>query len=157
MIILTASDRSAAGLREDLSGPEAERMMTEAGYQVVGRKILPDEKKLLSEEMKEICDNGRADLILTTGGTGFSLRDWTPEATLEIAHRQVPGISEALRAYSLGITRRAMLSRGVSVIRNRTLIINLPGSPKAVRESLEYLIPALPHGLDILTGNVTEG
>lgn len=156
-MVLTASDRSAGGLREDISGPEAERLMTEAGYQVVGRKVLPDEKELLSKEMKRICDSGSADLILTTGGTGFSMRDWTPEATLEIAHRQVPGISEALRTYSLSITRRAMLSRGVSVIRNRTLIINLPGSPKAVRESLEYLIPALEHGLDILTGNVTEG
>ena len=85
------------------------------------------------------------------------MRDWTPEATLEIAHRQVPGISEALRAYSLKITPRAMLSRGVSVIREQTLIINLPGSPKAVRENLEYLLLALGHGLDILTGNVTEG
>lgn len=157
MIVLTASDRSARGEREDVSGPEAERLLRQAGYQVVGRKILPDEKELLEEEMKRICDEETADLILTTGGTGFSMRDWTPEATLAVAHRQVPGISEALRAYSLGITKRAMLGRGVSVIRNRTLIINLPGSPKAVRESLEYLLPALEHGLDILTGHVTEG
>ena len=156
-VVLTVSDRSAQGIREDQSGPEAVRMLEEAGYQVVETRVLPDEKDLLAEEMKKICDEHQADLILTTGGTGFSMRDWTPEETLEIAHRQVPGISEALRAYSLKITPRAMLSRGVSVIREQTLIINLPGSPKAVRENLEYLLPALGHGLDILTGNVTEG
>ncbi len=156
-VVLTVSDRSAQGIREDQSGPEAVRMLEEAGYQVVETRVLPDEKDLLAEEMNKICDEHQADLILTTGGTGFSMRDWTPEATLEIAHRQVPGISEALRAYSLKITPRAMLSRGVSVIREQTLIINLPGSPKAVRENLEYLLSALGHGLDILTGNVTEG
>ena len=148
-VVLTVSDRSAQGIREDQSGPEAVRMLEEAGYQVVETRVLPDEKDLLAEEMKKICDEHQADLILTTGGTGFSMRDWTPEATLEI--------SEALRAYSLKITPRAMLSRGVSVIREQTLIINLPGSPKAVRENLEYLLSALGHGLDILTGNVTEG
>ena len=142
-VVLTVSDRSAQGIREDQSGPEAVRMLEEAGYQVVETRVLPDERDLLAEEMKKICDEHQADLILTTGGTGFSMRDWTPEATLEIAHRQVPGISEALRAYSLKITPRAMLSRGVSVIREQTLIINLPGSPKAVRENLEYLLPAL--------------
>lgn len=156
-IVLTVSDRSARGVREDLSGPEAVRLLKQAGYEVVRTEILPDEKELLSEKMRDICDQHLADLIVTSGGTGFSMRDWTPEATLAVAHRQVPGISEALRAYSLTITPRAMLSRGVSVIREQTLIINLPGSPKAVRESLEYLLPALEHGLDILTGKVTEG
>ena len=101
-VVLTVSDRSAQGIREDQSGPEAVRMLEEAGYQVVETRVLPDEKDLLAEEMKKICDEHQADLILTTGGTGFSMRDWTPEATLEIAHRQVPGISEALRAYSFG-------------------------------------------------------
>lgn len=156
-VVLTVSDRSARGVREDKSGPEAVRMLQEAGYQVVQTGILPDEEELLAEELKRICDQHLADLILTTGGTGFSMHDRTPEATLAVAHRQAPGISEAIRAYSLSITPRAMLSRGVSVIREQTLIINLPGSPKAVRESLEYLLPALGHGLDILTGNVTEG
>lgn len=155
--VLTISDRSARGVREDRSGPEVVRLLEEAGYQVVYTGIFPDERKMVEEELKKICDWNLADLILTTGGTGFSMRDWTPEATLAVAHRQVPGISEAMRAYSLTITPRAMLSRGVSVLRERTLIINLPGSPKAVRESLEYLLPALGHGLDILTGSVTEG
>ena len=156
-VVLTISDRSARGEREDKSGPEAVRLLEEAGYQVVQTGILPDEKDLVSDELERICDQHLADLVLTTGGTGFSMRDWTPEATLAVAHRQVPGISEAMRAYSLSITPRAMLSRGVSVLREQTLIINLPGSPKAVRESLEYLLPALEHGLDILTGSVTEG
>ena len=155
--IITLSDSGYAGQREDKSGPLIRAMAEEAGYQVVQTGILPDEKDLLSDELKRICDQHLADLVLTTGGTGFSMRDWTPEATLAVAHRQVPGISEAMRAYSLSITPRAMLSRGVSVLREQTLIINLPGSPKAVRESLEYLLPALEHGLDILTGSVTEG
>lgn len=156
-VVLTISDRSAQGVREDKSGPEAARLLEAAGYQVADTRILPDEQALLEEELRNICDQHLADLVLTTGGTGFSMRDRTPEATLAVAHRQVPGISEALRAYSLTITPRAMLSRGVSVIREQTLIINLPGSPKAVRESLEYLLPALGHGLDILTGTVTDG
>ena len=142
--ILTASDKGAAGKREDLSGPAAKEIMEQAGYTVVDMRILPDERQLLSETMKEICDKGTADLILTTGGTGFSPRDWTP------------GFSEAMRAASLAITPRAMLSRGVSVIRKQTLIVNLPGSPKAVRENLEVILPALEHGLDILTANAGE-
>lgn len=154
--ILTASDKGAAGKREDLSGPAAKEIMERAGFLVVDMRILPDERELLTEAMREICDGRKADLILTTGGTGFSPRDWTPEATLDIAQRQVPGFSEAMRAASLDITPRAMLSRGVSVIRNRTLIINLPGSPKAVRENLEVIVPALGHGLDILTENTGE-
>ena len=155
-VVLTVSDRSAQGIREDQSGPEAVRMLEEAGYQVVETRVLPDEKDLLAEEMKKICDEHQADLILTTGGTGFSMRDWTPEATLEIAHRQVPGISEALRAYSLKITPRAMLSRGVSVIREQTLIINLPGSVKAVEECMDCVQKSLLHGIEILTGKDAE-
>lgn len=154
--ILTASDKGAAGKREDLSGPAAKEIMEQVGYTVVDMRILPDERQLLAETMKGICDKGTADLILTTGGTGFSPRDWTPEATLDIAERQVPGFSEAMRAASLAITPRAMLSRGVSVIRKQTLIVNLPGSPKAVRENLEVILPALGHGLDILTAKAGE-
>lgn len=154
--ILTASDKGAAGKRKDLSGPAAKEIMERAGFEVVDMRILPDEREQLSEAMRKICDDNQADLILTTGGTGFSPRDWTPEATMDIAERQVPGFSEVMRAASLRITPRAMLSRGVSVIRKKTLIINLPGSPKAVRENLEVILPALGHGLDILTEKTGE-
>lgn len=154
--ILTASDKGAAGKRKDLSGPAAKEIMERAGFEVVDMRILPDEREQLSEAMRKICDDNQADLILTTGGTGFSPRDWTPEATMDIAERQVPGFSEVMRADSLRITPRAMLSRGVSVIRKKTLIINLPGSPKAVRENLEVILPALGHGLDILTEKTGE-
>ena len=106
--------------------------------------------------MKKICDENMADLLLTTGGTGFSPRDNTPEATLAVGEKLVPGISEAIRNYSMQFTKKAMLSRGVSVIRKETLIINMPGSPKAVKESMECIIPALDHGIDILKGKVSE-
>ena len=154
--ILTASDKGAAGLREDVSGAVAKEMMEQAGYQVIIHKILPDEQMQLAETMRKICDENLADLILTTGGTGFAPRDCTPEATLEIAQKQVPGLSEAMRAYSMQITPRAMLSRGVSVIRAQTLIVNLPGSPKGVKENLSCILPALRHGLDILTNHTRE-
>ena len=114
--------------------------------------VLPDDRKMLSKRMAEIADSGTAELILTTGGTGFSPRDITPEATEDIIDRRVPGIPEAMRAYSMTITKRAMLSRSTAGIRKKTLIINLPGSPKAVKESLEYIIDALGHGIEIMTG-----
>lgn len=150
--ILTASDSGAAGAREDLSGREIRTMLEAAGYTVTKQLLLPDDRAQLAQAMRAIADDGLADLILTTGGTGLSPRDWTPEATLDVAERLVPGIAEAMRAYSMQFTPRAMLSRAVSAIRGQTLIINLPGSPKAVRECLEYLLPALGHGLEILTG-----
>ena len=131
--------------------------MAEAeGYEVVSAEILPDGIEPLRGRLIEICDRHTADLILTTGGTGFSERDLTPEATLKAAERLAPGISEAMRLESLKITKRAMLSRGVSVIRKRTLIINLPGSPKAVKENLECIFPTLSHGLGILCGKESE-
>ena len=154
--IITASDKGYEGLREDLSGQVIEEIVTKAGYQVVSRKILPDDMDALMDEMIRLSDKEHVDLILTTGGTGLSPRDNTPEATLKIATKQVPGISEAMRAYSMTITKRGMLSRGVSVMRDRTLIINLPGSPKAVRESLEYIIDELEHALLIMSGSVGE-
>jgi len=150
--IITASDKGSQGLREDKSGPAIREIVTAHGYEVVSEQILPDERAELSAAMAAIADKGNADLILTTGGTGFSPRDWTPEATADIADRMVPGIAEAMRAYSMTITKRAMLSRATSAIRGTTLIINLPGSPRAVRESLEYIIDTLDHGLEILTG-----
>jgi molybdenum cofactor synthesis domain-containing protein len=127
-------------------------MLKTAGYEVVSCDILPDERQVLAERMKAICDKNEADLIVTTGGTGFSPRDYTPEATMDIAERPVPGIPEAMRAYSLQKTNRAILSRSVAAIRGKTLIINLPGSPRAAKENLECVIDALEHGLRMLTG-----
>ena len=154
--IITSSDKGAAGEREDLSGPAIETMLPSGLYQVVSYRILPDEMEELKGEMIRLSDEEQCDLILTTGGTGFSPRDITPEATLAVCDRMAPGIAEAIRAYSLTITKRAMLSRAVSGMRGKTLIINLPGSPKAVKEALEYILDTLPHGIDILTGKAGE-
>ena len=154
--IITSSDSGYRGEREDLSGPAIREILEREGYQVVSMEILPDDRIMFGEKMKEIADNGLAELILTTGGTGFSQRDVMPEATEDIIERRVPGIPEAMRAYSMTITRRAMLSRAAAGIRKKTLIINLPGSPKAVKESLEYIIGALDHGIEILTGEASD-
>lgn len=154
--IITSSDSGYRGEREDLSGPAIQEILEREGYQVVSMDILPDDRAMLGTKMKEIADNGFAELILTTGGTGFSQRDVMPEATEDIVERRVPGIPEAMRAYSMTITKRAMLSRAAAGIRKKTLIINLPGSPKAVRESLEYIIGALDHGIEILTGEASD-
>lgn len=154
--IITSSDKGASGEREDLSGPTIRALLPDTLYQVVSSRILPDDSDMLKAELIRLCDEERCHLVLTTGGTGFSMRDVTPEATLAVAHRQAPGIAEAVRAYSMTVTKRAMLSRGVSVIRGSTLIVNLPGSPKAVKESLGYLVDTLPHGLDILLGEAAE-
>ena len=154
--IITSSDTGYRGEREDLSGPVIKEIMEKEGYEVVSMDILPDDQVMLAGKMQEIADTGRAELILTTGGTGFSERDVTPEATEEVIERRVPGIPEAMRAYSMTITKRAMLSRATAGIRGKTLIINLPGSPKAVRESLEYIVDALGHGIEILTGEASN-
>ena len=148
--IITLSDKGSRGERIDESGRVIEEMITEAGYIVEKKEIIPDDQELIEEKLIEYSDDYDLDLILTTGGTGFSPRDVTPEATENVATRKVPGIAEAMRAYSMSITKRAMLSRATSVIRNNTLIVNLPGSPKAVRETLEYIITELDHGLRIL-------
>jgi molybdenum cofactor synthesis domain-containing protein len=150
--IITVSDRCSKGEREDSSGNVVREIAEKHGYKTASYAILPDEQALLEKEMARLCDEGLADLILTTGGTGFSPRDRTPEATLAIAERVVPGIPEAMRALSMGITKRAMLSRAAAAIRGKTLIVNLPGSPKAARENLEFIIGELKHGLDILIG-----
>ena len=154
--IITASDKGSKGERVDESGPKIKEIVSGFGYEVVYYKVLPDDKDTISSEMKQLCDENKVDLILTTGGTGFSKRDNTPEATLEIAEKLVPGISESIRSYSMQFTKKAMLSRGVSVIRKETLIINMPGSPKAVKESMECIMPALNHGIDILKGSASE-
>lgn len=150
--VLTSSDAGYAGQREDISGPTAERMLEEAGYSLAGYALLPDERELLAEKMREICDEGLADLLITTGGTGFSARDCMPEATADVSERAVPGIPEAMRWYSLQITPRAMLSRAAAGIRKNTLIVNLPGSPKAVRENLGFLLPTLEHAIQMMLG-----
>lgn len=149
--IITSSDKGSKGEREDISGAVIKEMVEEKGYKVVKQIILPDEKDILVNEMKYMADELEVDLILTTGGTGFSKRDVTPEATIQVCHRMANGIAEAIRYYSLSITPRAMLSRAVSGIRSDTLIINLPGSPKAVKEALEYSLDSIDHGLEILT------
>ena len=154
--IITSSDSGYRGEREDLSGPAIREILEREGYQVVSLDILPDDREILKNKMAEIADQGLAELILTTGGTGFSERDVRPEATEDIIERRVPGIPEAMRAYSMTITKRAMLSRASAGIRKKTLIINLPGSPKAVRESLEYIIDSLEHGIEILTGEASD-
>ncbi len=154
--IITSSDSGYAGAREDLSGKVIEDIVREYGYEVSEKILLPDERERLSEAMRRIADEGSAQLILTTGGTGFSPRDCMPEATMDVVERIVPGIPEAMRAYSMQLTKRAMLSRAAAGIRRSTLIINLPGSPKAVRECLEYIIPELSHGLEILTGQASD-
>lgn len=153
--ILTISDKGSRGEREDLSGAAIREMVATLGSRVVGYEIIPDERELISHKLLEWCAEG-LDLILTTGGTGLGPRDVTPEATREVIEREVPGMAEAMRVQSLGATPLAMLSRAVVGTRGKTLVVNLPGSPKGVRESLGVLLPVLPHALDILAGEVGE-
>ena len=151
--IITLSDKGALGLREDKSGPAIREMLEADGhFQMEEQILLSDDREVLEKELVRLCDEKKLNLILTTGGTGLSPRDNAPEATLAVADRQVPGIAEYMRAKSFEITPKAMLSRGASVIRRQTLIINLPGSPKAVRENLGFIMPVISHGLDIMLG-----
>ncbi len=153
--IITASDKGYAGERKDKSGPKIVAIMKEHGYEIGDTIILPDDKQMLADQMIAMCNNGM-DLILTTGGTGFAPRDVTPEATRMVIEKEVNGIPMAILNYSLTITDRAMLSRAAAGIRGKTLIINLPGSPKAVEEALLYILPPLKHGLEILLGLDSE-
>ena len=150
--VITSSDSGYAGEREDVSGPVAGEMLKEAGFELAGYALLPDERQMLADKLREICDRGEADLIVTTGGTGFSARDCMPEATADVSERAVPGIPEAMRWYSLQITPRAMLSRAAAGIRANTLIVNLPGSPRAVRENLGFILPSLDHAIQMMHG-----
>lgn len=155
--VITLSDKGAAGLREDKSGPIIKEMLEESGLCHVCEEVLiGDEAEELKAHLIRMSDRENYDLILTTGGTGMSPRDITPEATCQVADRMVPGIAEYMRYKSFEITPRAMLSRAVAVMRGQTLIINLPGSPKAVRENLSFIMPALEHGLEIMTGRAAE-
>jgi molybdenum cofactor synthesis domain-containing protein len=149
--VVTISDKGAAGQREDLSGPALVAALQKLG-DIAATLLIPDEYEQIRRSLCDLCDNQAVDLVLTTGGTGLSPRDVTPEATLAVIDRQVPGIPEAVRAASLAITKRAMLSRAVAGIRGRTLIINLPGSPKAALECLAVVHEVLPHALATLTG-----
>ena len=154
--VITLSDKGFAGEREDKSGPLIREMLQDAGYEIVETLLLPDERVPLERQMIRLADQRQVNLILTTGGTGFSARDITPEATIAVCDRMARGIADAVRSYSMSITPRAMFSRAESGIRQSTLIVNLPGSPKAVQETLEYLLPELPHGLGILRGSEGE-
>lgn len=154
--VLTLSDTGARGEREDLSGQVIREMIEEIEGEVVQYEIIPDELEMIQKRLCHWSDTEQLHLILTTGGTGLSPRDVTPDATLQVIDYPVPGIAEVMRAESMKKTSRAMLSRAVAGVRKQTLIINLPGSPKAVRECLEAVMSALPHGLDLLQGQVRE-
>ena len=154
--ILTISDKGSKGEREDQSGKVIGEVVKEINGEVKYYQIIPDEKNIIQEELIKAVDKLHLDLILTTGGTGLAKRDVTPDATLEVIEKEVPGISEIIRSESFKKTDRAILSRGVAGIRKESLIINLPGSPKGVRESLEIILEALPHGIEILKGQATE-
>ncbi len=154
--VLTVSDRGSRGERADASGPMVAELLTGGGYRVVLTGIVPDEQAEIEKVLKEWSARKDLALIVTTGGTGFSPRDVTPEATLAVCQRMVPGIPEAMRYASLQLTPRAMLSRAQAGIRDSTLILNLPGSPRAARENLEAVLPALEHGLKMLTGGPAD-
>lgn len=160
--VITLSDKAFAGEREDLSGPAIEKILRDSEekdhirFDIKESILLPDGEEGLKKQLIRLTDQRQVDLILTTGGTGFAPRDVTPEATIAVCDRMANGIADAIRNYSMTITDRAMFSRAVSGLRKKTLIINLPGSPKAVTEALEYILQKLPHGLDVLRGNVQE-
>lgn len=154
--VLTVSDRSFRGERPDAGGPLVAELLRTAGYEVAKTAIVPDEQPEIEAALKAIADAGDVQLLVTTGGTGFAPRDVTPEATLAVCDRMTPGIPEAMRYASMQVTSRAMLSRAQAGIRRGTLIVNLPGSPKAARENLEAVLPALSHGLEMLSGRPAD-
>jgi len=149
--ILTLSDRSARGERADASGPALSELIHAQGWSVGRQEILPDDESAIRAALTEWADSGQVDIILTTGGTGFALRDITPEATRAVIQRDAPGLAETMRAESLKKTPHAMLSRAIAGIRGRTLIVNLPGSPKGALENLQTILPVLPHAVQLLT------
>jgi len=156
VVILTISDRGSKGEREDSSGPLIREMVKDLPAEVIHYEIIPDEKEIIIEALKKSADQLKADLILTTGGTGLSPRDVTPDATSKVIDREVPGFSEAMRAESLKKTPHAMISRAISGVRGSSLIVNLPGSPRSVKENLSVILPALPHALSKLMGDPSE-
>jgi len=153
--ILIMSDKGARGEREDLSGPQIQAMLGD-DFSIDYYEVIPDEKERIKDKLIFLCDELKLDLVLTSGGTGFSRRDVTPDATWAVVEKPTPGIPEAIRSYGLQKTPKAMLSRAAAGIRGNTLIVNLPGSVKGVRESLEAILPALGHGLEIISGSAAE-
>ncbi|NMM62729.1 MogA/MoaB family molybdenum cofactor biosynthesis protein [Clostridium sp. P21] len=154
--IVTISDKGSKGERKDGTGEALKNILDPEYYSIDHYKIIPDELEKIVEELIYLSDELKVNLVLTNGGTGFSKRDVTPEATMQVIKKYVPGIGEAMRSESLKVTPKAMLSRAISGIRNETLIVNLPGSPKGAVENLQAILPALPHGIDILTGKASE-
>ncbi|NFP90313.1 molybdopterin adenylyltransferase [Clostridium sporogenes] len=154
--IVTISDKGSKGERKDETGKVLQNILEKEGYKVEEYKIIPDEINIISEELIKLCDEKKVNLIITNGGTGFSKRDVTPEATERVIEKHVPGFGEAMRASSLSITPKAILSRGIAGIRKDSLIINLPGSPKAAVENLQAVLGAIPHGIEILLGEASE-
>ena len=154
--IITISDRGWRGEREDISGREARKLLKGVSIEVLDYEIIPDEKEIIVDRLIEFTDKRRLDLIVTTGGTGVSPRDVTPDATLEVIEKEVPGMAEAMRRESAAMTPHAMISRAVTGIRKNSLIINLPGSPKSVRENLTVILPALRHALEKIKGDDSE-
>jgi molybdenum cofactor synthesis domain-containing protein len=150
--ILTVSDGVAAGVREDRSKQAIEDALADVECEILYRAVVPDEKDKIAAKLTEWCDVNRVDLVLSTGGTGFAPRDVTPEATRTVIERETPGLGEAMRAATLAKVPTSMLSRAIAGIRNRTLIVNLPGSPKGCTECLEVILPVLPHGISLLKG-----
>lgn len=148
--VLTISDRSSKGIRDDLSGPAILKKIESLGWNSIGYEIIPDEINLIRDQLIQWCDENSPDIIFTTGGTGFTPRDITPEATEKVIEKKTPGISEYIRLQSMKITPHAMLSRGIAGIRKKSLIINLPGSPKAALESIDFILPALPHAVELI-------
>jgi len=155
-VIITVSDKGSRGEREDASGPAIAAMIESKGFVIVGRRIIPDEQEMIRHELRHWSDSGETDLILTTGGTGVSPRDVTPDATREVIEREIPGMAEEMRRQSAAVTPHAMISRSLVGIRGRTLIVNLPGSPKGARENLSVLLPALPHAIEKIRGDERE-
>lgn len=154
--VVTVSDRSFRGERPDSGGPLVAKLLKDAGYEIAETVIVPDEPPQIETALRGLCDEVGVALVVTTGGTGFSPRDVTPEATISVCQRLTPGIPEAMRYASMQVTPRGMLSRAQAGIRNGTLIVNLPGSPKAARENLEAVLPTLAHGLEMLTGGTAD-
>jgi len=154
--IITVSDKGSKGQREDISGETIKFILEKIEAKVVEYKIVPDEIDMIQQAIIKAVDSAKVDLVLTTGGTGLSVRDVTPDATMAVIDKLVPGISEIIRMESFQKTPKAILSRAIAGIRKRSLIINLPGSPKGVRESLNVILEALPHGIDILKGDASE-